>query len=305
VDVKKKIEGIGTRATKAGRKREWASDLVSRDKRGALLVVEGDPAAPGEHGHDGLEDGEEGEDGEGEGGPVDERGVPLVREDGKEGPGDGGGASEIALGGREGVGGGCGFEEEESEEDKDLGPDAGLVVDSIDAKGLEGGEDDEDGGPAVVEREGEMDPELVVDVLAAVGALDDVVDVGDGGGDEEGKDKGDDVVLAGPDVDVDGVEDGEEGEAPADAVDDGALAGGEELVDHGAAEEEVDEGPDAERPGGGRDVRLLAVVVDARRPRNRVHVRAEEEEIGEDVDDLEQDSICPRVGHLDYSVFWW
>ena len=62
------------------------------------------------------------------------------------------------------------------------------------------------------------------------------------------KHKRDDVVPARPQVHVDRVEDGEEGEAPRDAVDDDALAGGEELVDDGAEEEEVDEGPDAERP---------------------------------------------------------
>lgn len=42
------------------------------------------------------------------------------------------------------------------------------------------------------------------------------------------------VVVCGPEVDVDGVEDAEEREAPGNAVDDGLLAAGEELVDDGA-----------------------------------------------------------------------
>ena len=47
----------------------------------------------------------------------------------------------------------------------------------VDAEGLECGEDDEDGGPAVVEREGEVDPQLVIDGRRRVEAPDDVIDV--------------------------------------------------------------------------------------------------------------------------------
>jgi hypothetical protein len=42
------------------------------------------------------------------------------------------------------------------------------------------------------------------------------------------------VVVGGPEVDIDGVEDAEEREAPGDAVDDGLLAVGEELVNDGS-----------------------------------------------------------------------
>lgn len=52
-----------------------------------------------------------------------------------------------------------------------------------------------------------------------------------------------DIMVAGPEVDVDGVEDGEEGEAPRDAVNDDGLARGEELVDDRSEEEEVDYRP--------------------------------------------------------------
>ena len=42
------------------------------------------------------------------------------------------------------------------EEDEDLGPDARVVVQAVDAERVERGDDDEDGRPAVVEREGEV-----------------------------------------------------------------------------------------------------------------------------------------------------
>lgn len=55
-----------------------------------------------------------------------------------------------------------------------------------------------------------------------------------GGADEQREDKGNDVVLLCPEVDIDGVEHDEEGEAPADAVNHHALSGGGELVNDGA-----------------------------------------------------------------------
>ena len=42
---------------------------------------------------------------------------------------------------------------------------------------LEGGEDDENGRPAVVEREGKVDEHLVRSALGLVVLLDDIVDV--------------------------------------------------------------------------------------------------------------------------------
>ena len=59
----------------------------------------------------------------------------------------------------------------------------------VDAEGCEGGEDEEDGCPAVPEGEGEVDEELVPGVGGFVLLFDDVVDVGDGGGGEEGEDE--------------------------------------------------------------------------------------------------------------------
>lgn len=56
-----------------------------------------------------------------------------------------------------------------------------------------------------------MHKDLIRESLSLVILLDDIVDVGDGGGDEEGEDEGDDVMAASPDVYVYGVEDDEEG----------------------------------------------------------------------------------------------
>ena len=51
------------------------------------------------------------------------------------------------------------------------------------------------------------------------------------------------VVVPGPEVDVDGVQDRKQGEPPTDAIDDDLLATLEELVDDGTKEEEVNERP--------------------------------------------------------------
>jgi hypothetical protein len=125
--------------------------LVARDKWSSLLVVqEGDGATAGEQGHERLENREEREDGKGEGRPMDKGRVSLVREDGKERPSDDSGTGKITFGRGEGVGSGRGLEEQEAEENKDFGPNAGLDVTSINAKGLECSQDNEDGGPAMV-----------------------------------------------------------------------------------------------------------------------------------------------------------
>lgn len=63
------------------------------------------------------------------------------------------------------------------EEDKDLGPNSGLVVDGVYTECLKGGQDDENGRPAVVERERKVDEELVRVRLRRVVFLHDVVDV--------------------------------------------------------------------------------------------------------------------------------
>ena len=115
-------------------------------------------------------------------------------EDGPERPGDGDGGGEIALGGGESIGGSSSLQEEannnveyvkdiyrakglQCEEDENFGPDACTMGETVDTKGIKRSDDDEDGGPTVVKREGEVDEELVGIRLGCVVFLDDVVDV--------------------------------------------------------------------------------------------------------------------------------
>jgi len=128
----------------------------------------------------GLHDGEEGENGESQGGPVDEGAAALMFEDGEQGPCNGDGCRNITLSARESIRNRSRFEEEQSQEHEDLGPDARAVGVGVHTEGFEGGEDNEDGREAVVEREWEMNPQFIVDILSGMILLDDVVDVGHG-----------------------------------------------------------------------------------------------------------------------------
>lgn len=71
----------------------------------------------------------------------------LKLTDGKQSPRDGGRTSSITLARSKGVRAAGGREEEEAEEDKDLGPNPGVVGVGVDAEGLERGENNEDDGP--------------------------------------------------------------------------------------------------------------------------------------------------------------
>lgn len=71
-----------------------------------------------------------------------------------------------------------------------LSPDAGLVVERRNTEGFERGQDDENGRPSVVERERQVDEQLVGDGAGRVMLLDDVVNVSDGGANQEREDEG-------------------------------------------------------------------------------------------------------------------
>jgi len=219
-----------------------------------------------------------------------------VDEDSEEGPGDGDGSCDVAFACGERVSGGGGFEEEETDEDEDFCPDTCGVGEGVDAKRFKEGEDDEDGCETVVEREGELDPELIIDVLSRVMFLDDIVNMAHAAAHEESEDEGDDIMLAAPDVDVNTSEDGEEWETPADAIDNSTFSGGEELVDHITEKEEMDQRPDKECPRCGGKVGLFSGMVDTW-SRDGVNVRAKEEYVDDDVHDLEEDTIFPIVRH--------
>lgn len=64
-----------------------------------------------------------------------------------------------------------------------------MLLVGVVSKGFKGGEDNENGGPAVVEREWEMDEDFIGDALRLVEFLDDIVDVCNGRRDEERKDE--------------------------------------------------------------------------------------------------------------------
>ena len=69
--------------------------------------------------------------------------------------------------------------------------------------------------------------------------------------------------MVGPNGDEDGVEDGEERESPGDSVDHDRLRVSRgELVDDGAEEEEVDDGPGEKGPTGWGEVCLLDAAVE-------------------------------------------
>ena len=128
---------------------------------------------------------------------------------------------------------------------------------------LKGGQKHEDGGPPVPHGEGQVHEQLIANGLGGVILLDDVVNVADGRGDQKGEDESADVLVAGPKGDEDGVENGEEREPPGDSVDHDRLRVNRgELVDDGAEEKEVDDGPGEESPVGRGEVRLLDVAVD-------------------------------------------
>ena len=67
----------------------------------------------------------------------------------------------------------------QSKEDKDVSPDAGVLDSGVVTERLESRKDDEDSGPAVVQRERQVDEELIRPRLACVELLHDIVDVRD------------------------------------------------------------------------------------------------------------------------------
>lgn len=134
---------------------------LASNKGSTLLVVENTTSTTGSvQSIDALEDPERAEAGEDQADNRDEtRSVrsALVSVDTKERPGDSDRTGKVTFRRGVSVGGGSGLENEEREEDEDLGPDTGWVGVCVAAKGFEASQEDEDGGPTVVEREGKMD----------------------------------------------------------------------------------------------------------------------------------------------------
>jgi len=101
-----------------------------------------------------------------------------------------------------------------------------------------------------------------------------VVNVRHRRGHEEGKDKGNNVVLGSPQVDVDGIEDTEERKTPVYTVYNDRFSVIRELIDDGTEEQEMDEGPDEECPWCWGEVRFFSGVVHVGGCSNGVNVGA-------------------------------
>jgi hypothetical protein len=113
-----------------------------------------------------------------------------MREDGKQGPRDGNAGWQVTFRGSESVAGGRGFEEEQRQEDKHLGPNSCAVCMCVDTESLESGKNDEEGSPTVIEREGQVNKDFVPDEVRRVNLFDDVINVGHRGRNKEGKNEG-------------------------------------------------------------------------------------------------------------------
>ena len=159
----------------------------------------------------------------------------------------------------------------------------------VNTKRLKRGQNHENGGPPMPHGERQMHEQFIANGLGGVILLDDVIDLGDRGGDEKGKDESGDVMVVGLYGDEDSIDDGEEREPPGDSVDHDRLRVSRgELVYDGAEEEEVDDGPSEEGPTGWGEVRLLDITVEGLGGSDGVDVRPQEEEIHDDIDDLEK-----------------
>jgi len=152
-----------------------------------------------------LQDPNEGQNGEGEGRPVNE-GVALMIEDGPQSPRDDESARKVSIDRRECVGSCGSFQEEKGEEYKDLSPDPRvMVLGRIDAKCLKGGQEDKNSGPPMPHGEWQVHKQLIARRLGGMVLLDDVVDVANCGGDQEGENEGGDIMMMGPYGDEDRV----------------------------------------------------------------------------------------------------
>jgi len=124
-----------------------------------------------------------------------------------------------------------------------------------------------------------MDEELVSPVLGRVVLLDYVVDVSDCGADEERQDEGYDVMMASPKIDVDGIENSQKGETPRNTIDNDMFSLGEELVDDGPKQENMNQRPDEKSPRSRSKIGFLSTVIYARRSSNSIHIGPQKQEV--------------------------
>lgn len=202
-------------------------------ERGPFFVMKGNRSSTGPDKETirALENPDKGKDGESQGTPVDEARGGLASKDSPQGPSNGNGGRQITFWCRKGISGGSAFKEEKPKEDKNLCPNTRRMVKSIDTECLECGQDDKNSGPSMIQREGEMNEEFIGVTLSGMILFDDIVDVCDCGADEKSKNKGYDVMMGGPQVDVNRIEHPKKRESPRNAINNNSFAPREELVD--------------------------------------------------------------------------
>jgi len=193
---------------------------------------------------------------------MNEGGV-LMGENRKERPRDSNGSREITFGTGEGVCRGSSFQEEQCEEDKSLGPDTREArgFQSIGTESFEYGEYDDDSRPAVVKGKRKVDKDFIPATRRRMIFLDDVVDVGYGGTDQERKEECGNIMLLNPEVHKSCIEDSQKGKTPVNSVNDDLFPFWGKLVDDGTQEEKVYQSPDKECPGRRGDIGLFDSVV--------------------------------------------
>lgn len=229
---------------------------------------------------------------------MDESGSSLMDINSPHRPGNSDGGRKIAFRAAESISGCRALKEEEGQEDEYFGPDTSSMLMGVHTKGFECGEDNKDGGPTVIKREGEMYKQLVSDVLRRMMLLDDVIDVGHCGADKECHDECYGVVMAGPEIDVHGIENSQKGETPRNTINNHTLSRREELVDNCSKKENVNQRPDEKSPRGWSNIGLLSTEIYAGRSSDGIHIRSQEQEVHDYIDDLEQNAVFPgRVSH--------
>jgi hypothetical protein len=154
----------------------------------------------------------------------------LSSKDTEKGPGNGNSTSEITFFGRECVSSGSGFKSEKGEEDEYFRPYSCGVSAGVDAECFEGGYEDEDGDPAVSEGEGEVDEDLVGPRTSLVVPLDDPVDMGGRGINEQRDDERPNIMTRCPNMDVNGDKDSKDREPPSNTINDQRLSSIGELI---------------------------------------------------------------------------
>lgn len=104
--------------------------------------------------------------------------------------------------------------------------------------------------------------------------LDNIIYMGNCGADKERENEGHDVMVTGPEIDINCIQDGKKRKPPGDTVDDCLFSKREELIDNGTKEEDMNESPDEESPGGRSDVGFLRIEINGGGGGNGVYVGA-------------------------------